>query len=221
MKKIARVLSLTFALLVLCTSLISADEISNSSKEMKIGEITTLDYYISPQLDPNGKGGKITDENQRRKMMKQQGKLPGTTFVMNNQKYLVLDDYKIKFLEYTTNLAFTTTSASITPRSSNIPTAQGSLPYYGSYSMYNYVYTNRYFNIGDNWVQVSITPLNDHYIRIQSIDATNDQPMENGFIIHATNPTYYMAGCIANSPFYIKFTNEGTNKAIANFSITY
>ena len=142
-------------------------------------------YHIYTITSQNGRS--VEDEltgDERIDYMNEHGQVPGSQFLVGNKKYEVTEDYELHYL----GIDETVKIDNITDitRGTSIPTRKGTLPNSGTYKMSNYIYSNRYFNLGNSGglnesIGVTISADQEQDIMVSWMDGRNDESME---IIH-------------------------------------
>lgn len=221
------ILSFTLSASMLINS--SAVTVSTeTSTDTGIGEIIELSLITA---DSNGFSARSNQVNDDRadiiEFMNAKGWLPGSTFYIGNKQYQVLDDYQIMYLGVDSDRIIN--HISDTARAINIPTTQGDIPYDGTYSILNYMYTSHYRKIGFPDTPESmcfmIAPDSSQTVRIDWMDGRNDEAMAShrctgtsGEVISIIDWVY------GGEKFYFKLTNEGSygnNRITGAFTLEY
>ncbi|NDO46975.1 hypothetical protein [Clostridium sp. MD294] len=192
-----------------------ANELSSSEPK---GEIVPYEIYNISSEDSRSMDTPLSEE-ERIDYMEAHGETPGTQFLIGNKKYEVTDDYELCYLGIDETVDVDCLSD--TARGMNIPTSKGSLPYSGKYNISNYVYSDRYFNVGksgdlDHSIAVTVSANAEQDIMVSWMDARNDQSMANKtyYFNHADSVTKY-AWVYSGEDFYFKLTNKMPSRAIA------
>lgn len=205
-----KVMSLALAC-IMATSLLpesaAASNLSKNESDSTIGEIIEFNLV---KADENGIST-CSDHDEIVEYMENRGWVPGSTFYVGNKQYKVLDDYQIMFLGTDEN--YTANHMSDATRAVSIPTVEGDLPYSSTYSILNYMYSSYYWNVGSNGevasIGVVISPNSTHSVRVDWIDARNDESMGYKVLPNAYGLTGFV-WTYGGEDFYLKFTNASS-----------
>ncbi len=178
-------------------------------------------YTITSQ-----KGKSVENEltgDERVDYMNEHGQIPGSQFLVGNKKYEVTEDYELRYLgvDETVDVDYITDFT----RGTSIPTKKGSLPNSGTYKMKNYIYSNKYFNVGDAGsetaginpsIGVTISADQEQDIMVSWMDGRNDESMGNKtYYFNRANEVTKYDWVYPGKDFYFKFTNKTSSKTIS------
>ena len=139
--------------------------------------------------------------------------------LVGNKKYEVTEDYELHYL----GIDETVKIDNITDitRGTSIPTRKGTLPNSGTYKMSNYIYSNRYFNLGNSGglnesIGVTISADQEQDIMVSWMDGRNDESMgDHTYYFNRPNEVTKYDWVDSGQDFYFKFTNKMGSKTIS------
>ena len=213
-----KVMSLALAC-IMATSLLpetaAASNLSKNEVDSTTSEIIEFNLF---KVDENGIST-CSNHAEIIEYMENRGWIPGSTFHVGNKQYKVLDDYQIKYLGIVENSV--TNHISDATRAVSIPTVEGDLPYSGTYSILNYMYSSHYWNVGGTRASVGviISPDSSHQVRVDWMDARNDESMGHKVLPGTLNGFEWVHG---GEDFYLKFTNAtsyGSSRISGDFYV--
>lgn len=215
-----KVLSLALACIMATSLLPESAAASNLSKNESDGTTGEIIEFNLVKADENGIST-CSDHAEIVEYMENRGWVPGSTFHVGNKQYKVLDDYQIEYLGIDENCV--TNHISDATRAVSIPTVEGDLPYSGTYSILNYMYSSHYWNVGSTGevasIGVIISPDSSHQVRVDWMDARNDESMGYKVLPGTLNGLVWTYG---GEDFYLKFTNAtsyGSSRISGAFNV--
>lgn len=213
MKKFLAIVTI-FAMVFPCVFAYAAEpNVSKTSDDI-------VPYHIYTITSQNGRS--VEDEltgDERIDYMNEHGQVPGSQFLVGNKKYEVTEDYELHYL----GIDETVKIDNITDitRGTSIPTRKGTLPNSGTYKMSNYIYSNRYFNLGNSGglnesIGVTISADQEQDIMVSWMDGRNDESMgDHTYYFNRPNEVTKYDWVDSGQDFYFKFTNKMGSKTIS------
>lgn len=197
---------------------------AEENTSLSIGDKVEYTYIIREEVD-----GEIIEREstveEKIQMMNEKGRTPGTEFSIGNNKYIVDNDYGVLY-NGKTNIANTNILRDAIARGNSIPTSKGSLPYTGTYSFTNYVYSNRYFIKGASGgasqaVEVEISSDNNQHLQVHLMDGRNNESMADSsvYFLSEGNIIAFNDWVYSGVKFYVKLTNSSGTQAMGSFVV--
>lgn len=224
MKKLLSIV-IILAMSFLSINALAADSTSKTAPE--VGAI--VDYNVTFVSKVDGElCERAATNSERIGYMQQHDEVPGSEFIVAGNKYLVLNDYSVKYLGKASDVNSTNLqdSLSYVTRGTSIPTTQGSLPYTGTYligSGYS-LYTNYYFVV-DSYpmnpsIGVAVSANQAQQLTVHWMDGRNDESMgSKTYSFSGAGSLTRFVWAYGSEPFYIKFSNTGTGTASGSAQI--
>lgn len=200
--------------LALSVSTFGGVAMEQPTQESGVGEIVDL-HIISNDQDSSTFYSTIQpgDQDDVIEFMNKRGWTPGTTFFVGNKEYRVLDDYQVMYMGVDTSAQVNHITDNT--RATTIPTVKGSLPYSGTYSIINYMYTSHYWIVGDTdsvaSIGVTISADTVQTVKVDWMDGRNDESMGSKlYRFFGDNDIVNYVWAYGGEKFYLKFTNVAT-----------